>query len=354
MKDSSQGTAASAAVPIIEAELRAPEGVSAWAWLDKAGIEGVCGGLSPSLRAKFGIDATITILVAALAYNEGPPAPPPWASEWDGPLLRLGRFARADWYGELTRRLRSIASRSRLALRDAGIEAGLGRDWRFLANSGLPEKALALASGLGSLGRNDLILVGTGGLEGIRPLGPAVVLGLLLLPLDLGPALASSREFQGEKMKSPSLDDNGSLPRLRGEACASCEACVAACPTGALSFRSIEGRTTSVFTRELCLQHWSSVGGSLPRIVEAHWGERLYGCDACLEACPHFRIDPEARCERGFLGPGLPAAWFLASSDLAIRERLKGTTLARSWIDLEAFRRSARIAQVSRQSLRRI
>ena len=68
-------------------------------------------------------------------------------------------------------------------------------------------------------------------------------------------------------------------PERLSPSCIDCARCVAACPTAALMPKR-------GFVRERCLQHWSSIPGALPAPVEAAWGDRLYGCDACQEACP--------------------------------------------------------------------
>jgi epoxyqueuosine reductase len=236
-------------------------------------------------------------------------------------LARIARFARANWYAELAARLKDAASRTRARLADAGLEAPAAREWRFFVNSRLPEKRLALEAGIGRLGRHTLLMA-----EGP---GSAVVLGILLLPLPLadppptptavGPAL------------DPSCESCGAGGGAGGGAC------VEACPTGAL-------RGDGTLDRELCLQHWSSVPGPLPAPVEAAWGDRLYGCDLCQEACPRFRPDPTVATSRGVLGPGLSASWLAGASDSEIRASLRGSALGMGWIPPEALRRNASLA----------
>lgn len=82
---------------------------------------------------------------------------------------------------------------------------------------------------------------------------------------------------------------------LAGATCGSCRACIEACPTGALS-QSRDGQAGGIlYQRELCLQHWSALSGGLPPEIEAAWAGRLYGCDACLEACPRFHPDQSSK-----------------------------------------------------------
>jgi epoxyqueuosine reductase len=167
---------------------------------------------------------------------------------------------------------------------------------------------------LGSIGRNCLLM--------LPGSGSAAVLGVLLLPFD-------PPDFR------PRSESASSPGAPLSELCEACGACVDACPTGAL-------RGDGSLERKLCLQHWSSVGGDLPASVEAAWADQLYGCDICQEVCPVFRPDPEARTDKGLLGPGLPIFWLESASEGEVRAALKGSALGMGWISVEALKRNAR------------
>ena len=189
-------------------------------------------------------------------------------------------------------------------------------------------------AGLGWLGRNGILAAAKG--EGVT--GPdfssAVVLGLLLCPIDLDPPAAE--------------------PLARR--CGRCRRCLDACPTGALELpdeaggaqgggaKSRQSLEASAYRRERCIQHWTAKAGELPARIEAALDGRLYGCDSCLEACPYFLTDKEADTPLGRLGPALPAARILEPDDAALRRALAGTALDRSWMSPDAFRRNARLA----------
>jgi epoxyqueuosine reductase len=293
---------------ILESSLRSA-GLSEFGFLSGDRLRAAAAGLDARARSRYGVDGARGVVAAALGYGEGPGGEPGWAGAWPGPRARIGRFARANWYAELLSRLQRAAAGFRAGLRARGIDPGPSRAYRRFVNSSLPEKRLAYEAGLGELGRHCLLM--------LPGRGSAVVLGLLFLPLDLPDSLPEPRE------------------RRLGPGCADCRACLAACPTGAL-------RGDGTMERELCLQHWSSLEGELPAAVEAAWGDLLYGCDLCQEACPRYRPDPAADTVLGRLGPGLPASWLEASDEGELARTLEGSALGMAWISPAALKRNAR------------
>jgi epoxyqueuosine reductase QueG len=330
---------------ILESSFRAA-GLERWGLVGETALREACASLSPALRSRLALDLAAGAAVVALPYGEGREAPVP-ALPADEPLARIARFARADWYAELSARLKTVSALARASLRGAlgeqlGASAALrsleapglaARDWRYFVNSRLPEKRLALEAGLGALGRNSLVLA--------KGAGSALVIGVLLLPI---PVSAPSAEpalgpRPGQRPEGPGILRNAThsarQPTL-AESCVDCRACVEACPTGAL-------RGEGGLDRELCLQHWSSISGALPPAVEAAWGNRLYGCDVCQEACPLYAPAKDAVTSRGRLGEGLSAAWILRSSEAELRSALRGSALGMSWISVEALKRNAEL-----------
>jgi len=61
--------------------------------------------------------------------------------------------------------------------------------------------------------------------------------------------------------------------------CGTCTACIPACPTGAII-------APGVLDASRCLAAVLQRGGSIPTELREAVGDRIYGCDSCLTACP--------------------------------------------------------------------
>jgi epoxyqueuosine reductase len=91
--------------------------------------------------------------------------------------------------------------------------------------------------------------------------------------------------FLAEILTTLELPADDPLP----DRCGSCTRCLAACPTGALidAHKLDARRCISYLTIEL--------KGSIPLEMRPLIGDRIYGCDDCLEACPWNRFATESR-----------------------------------------------------------
>lgn len=302
-------------VDILEAR-----GIHSFGFLDGTRLTGVFRGVPSGIRESYGLDSARGALVAALHYDTtGSPAGSPdsdYFRDREGrPLAALGWFARAHWYRELADILAAAGRAPGLAA------AGPRNSFRIGVNSRLPEKPMAVAAGLGPVGRNTLILE--------RRAGPGCVLGVLILPfepdLSLGTALGDPED--------PASGEPGSE-------CGDCDECVRACPTGAV-------RREGGIDRTRCLQHWAGAEGPVPPEIAEAWRGLLYGCDLCLAACPWFRPGVAREASRGLLGRGLEPSAILAARDPELRSRFRGTALGLSWLSPERIRRNARLARDS-------
>jgi epoxyqueuosine reductase len=108
------------------------------------------------------------------------------------------------------------------------------------------------------------------------------------------------------------------LPRDQADAthCGSCQACLDVCPTAAFPapYRLDARRCISYLT----IEH----KGPIPRELRAAMGNRIYGCDDCLAACPWNKFAQQGR-----------------EAKLAAREALRAPPLAElARLDDGAFR----------------
>ena len=132
-----------------------------------------------------------------------------------------------------------------------GVLAPRGHWARFAR---LPQKALAVHSGLARYGRNNLTYV-----PGLGSLHMLV-------------SYYSSLPCEGESWGAPVLLDR----------CADCTACVQSCPTGAISGDRFALR------QDRCLTFYSGYSGpqEIPGWVDPSWIECLIGCLRCQHYCP--------------------------------------------------------------------
>jgi epoxyqueuosine reductase len=241
------------------------------------------------------------LLVAALPYGSVADAAVPEGGAWIAP------FARRNYYREAVKRLQQLGRRLR------GEYGGVKADFRILCNSPVPERPLAIASGLGYQGRNGLVITAEA--------GSLCVLAAMTLPYEL------ERDFPNGEYSPCDNCDPANPP------------CVRACPTGALW-------GDGTLDRARCIQ-WYASGNErkVPPSVARKWGKRLYGCTYCQDACAHnCRSIEGIAATEGALPAYLDALTLLAMSDDELRALFKDTALGMSWLTPDAIRRNARLA----------
>jgi len=151
---------------------------------------------------------------------------------------RIARFATEDHYVGLRATLAEVA----------GLLAEARYRTEVLADDNrLVDRAAAVRAGVGWWGKSSMVLA-----PGV---GPWLLIGSVatdaLLDVD-------------EPMKRD---------------CGTCIACIPACPTGAIV-------GPGVIDARRCLARWSQAPGVIPEEFRRAMGDRLYGCDDCLDACP--------------------------------------------------------------------
>lgn len=244
--------------------------------------DGVCLPVSslPEAAALYPEAASLWLLVKAHT--------PYTLTDWGADMLPVASHYVAYQQGYLA--LQALAD----ALRQVGK--------RVWVDFSLPQKPLAQRLGLGWIGKQTLLH---------HPVfGSYVCLYTLLTEETMAPT----------PVRPP-------LPSL----CGDCTACVAACPTGAL---------TGGFHREKCIRNWQLNPLPLPPEMAPFMGRSLLGCDLCQRACPRNPQEtlppPEALCravtlpDTEALARNLPALKRLLGPNMMRKGRLEDT-LRRIW-----------------------
>jgi epoxyqueuosine reductase len=109
--------------------------------------------------------------------------------------------------------------------------------------------------------------------------------------------------------------------------CGKCARCIAACPTAAITapFQLDARRCISYLTIEL--------KGSIPEEFRRAMGNRIYGCDDCLAACPWNRFAQEGHLMKAHARKDLeqPAlVELLALDDKGFKARFAGSPILRT------------------------
>jgi epoxyqueuosine reductase len=168
-----------------------------------------------------------------------------------------------------------------------------------------------------------------------KPLAQAAGLGWQGKHTNLVSSAFGSWLFLGEVYLDREL-----APDAPGEArCGTCRRCLDACPTGAFPapYRIDARRCISYLT----IEH----KGPIPRDLRPLIGNRIYGCDVCLDVCPWNKFaqaaaQPELKARADLTAPELAALTLL--DDAAFRQHFSGSPVKR--IGRDRFLRNVLIA----------
>ncbi len=191
-----------------------------------------------------------------------------------------------DYHDVVKKRLKRVA-RWLVAQADCEVKV-------FVDTAPVSEKALGQAAGLGWQGKHTNLVS--------RSLGNWVFLGAIFTTLKLPPDAAEV------------------------DHCGSCRACLSACPTDAFPapYQLDARRCISYLT----IEHDGPVDPELRALM----GNRIYGCDDCLAACPWNKFAVAARDIRLAARPDLMAprlAALAALDDAAFRALFSGSPIKR-------------------------
>lgn len=221
-----------------------PHGAEFQQWLrdGAAGeMEWIERGAAKRLDPQLVLPGARSVIVLAMSYWQGDTSPAPRA--------RIARYAWGDDYHDvMLTKLRQL---------DAFLREHGGEQKCYVDTGPVLERDFAAEAGLGWHGKSTMLVD--------RQLGTWFFLAEILTTLEL-PA------------------DEPVPPR-----CGSCTRCITACPTGAITsaHRLDARRCISYLTIEL--------KGAIPLEFRPLIGDRIYGCDTCLEVCPWNRFAAAAR-----------------------------------------------------------
>jgi epoxyqueuosine reductase len=244
-----------------------------------------------------------SVIVVAASYAPAPGDPQPAPGE-----LTIARYARGrDYHNAVLKPVRKLAAwlRERGAAVYAEVDAGA-----------VMEKAWAQEAGIGWIGKNGCLIH--------ERLGSWLLLGALITDAALEP-------------DAPHPDR-----------CGDCALCIPACPTEAI-------REPRYVDSARCIAyHTIEHREVIPDPVARRAGGRLFGCDACQDACPWNRRAPAGTLvQLRARTPSLPLGDVLALTSEEARRRFEGTPLMRAGRD-GLVRTALAVADVARHEAEKL
>ena len=217
---------------------------------------------------------------------------------------RIARYAWGqDYHGFLLPKLEQLAAHIRALAPTAQTRC-------YVDTGPVMEKAWAQEAGLGWIGKHSNLVSGH--------FGSWLLLGEVLTTLDLV------------------ADEPGQ------DLCGSCTLCIKACPTGAIAEPYVvdASRCISYLTIE---RH--QPGQDIDPALQPQMGNRIFGCDDCLDVCPYNAQAPSTQTPAFqpsplTLGPSLADLARLAPSEFD--DTFRGSPISRARHD--GFTRNVRIA----------
>jgi epoxyqueuosine reductase len=203
-----------------------------------------------------------SVIVLGMNYWKSDPSSP--TGDDGGVRGRIARYAWGDDYHEVIER--------KLLLLDEWLKQQGGMQKTYVDTGPMLERDFAALAGAGWQGKSTMLL---------HPkFGPWLFLAEVLTTLDL------------------------EADRPMPDHCGKCTACLIACPTQAItsSHRVDARRCISYLTIEN--------KGPIPEEFRSAMGDRIYGCDECLDVCPWNRFARESR-ETAFAAREYVHSWRL-------------------------------------------
>ena len=223
-----------------------------------------------------------SVIALAMNYYFPDPLPPEDAAARG----RIARYARGrDYHNLIPKRLRMF---------DDALAAQGGRQRCFVDSGPILERDFAALAGIAWHGKSTLAL---------HPkLGTWFLLAAVITTIEI-------------KAGAPMRDH-----------CGKCTRCIDACPTDAIvAPHHVDARR--------CISYWTiEHEGPLPDWIRPLLGDRIFGCDDCLDACPWNRFAVASR-EAAFAvraASRWPLRDYLALDEAAFRKLFEGSPIRRA------------------------
>lgn len=179
-------------------------------------------------------------------------------------IRRRGRIARYAWGDDYHHAIEEKLGALAKFLGEHG-----GEQKYYVDTGPILERDFAAVAGAGWQGKNTMLLN--------RAFGNWLFLSEILTTLEFAPD-PSTRDY-----------------------CGKCTRCLDACPTGALT-------AAHQLDARLCISYLTiELKGAIPVELRPLMGDRIYGCDECLDVCPWNRFAQTSRDARFSLPPGIAA-----------------------------------------------
>jgi epoxyqueuosine reductase len=216
------------------------------------------------LEPRLVLPGTRSIILLGVSYWSErlarPESPPPGA--------RWARYALYQDYHDTIK--------PALAAAGALLEESFGavpEDYRYYVDTGpVLERGWAARAGLGFAGKNAMLIS--------REHGNWLFLAAILTRIEF---------TADEPIRKKLSEANATTGTDVGLLCGKCTRCLDACPTDAFP------RPGVVDARRCISYHTIENKGTIPRELRPGIGNRIYGCDVCLEVCPWNRFAREGR-----------------------------------------------------------
>ena len=220
-------------------------------------------------------DARTIITLAVSYFGAGP-----------GPIARYARFT--DYHDVIGERLKELSGFVNTFDSNA-------RSLWYVDTGPFLERDLAQRAGLGFIGKHTNLIS--------RELGNWLFLAEIITTL---------------QVEADAPEQNR---------CGTCVRCITACPTRAITapYQLDARRCISYLTIEL--------KGSIPEELRPAIGNRIYGCDDCVQVCPWNRFAREGRMMKPHARPDLDTpdlVELLALDDAGFKRRFAGTPMMRT------------------------